>query len=109
MTVSSPQGRTDPLRPDGTAVRVLVVDDEDPLAELLSMALRYEGWEVRSVGDGAGAVRSARRFRPDAVVLDVTLPDMDGPAVLGRLRRELPACRCCSSRRTTRRRTGSRV
>ncbi|MGI5481925.1 response regulator transcription factor [Streptomyces lavendofoliae] len=90
MTVSSPQGRTDPLRPDGTAVRVLVVDDEDPLAELLSMALRYEGWEVRSAGDGAGAVRSARRFRPDAVVLDVTLPDMDGPAVLGRLRRELP-------------------
>ncbi|WP_336321056.1 response regulator transcription factor [Streptomyces lavendofoliae] len=90
MTVSSPQGRTDRLRPDGTAVRVLVVDDEDPLAELLSMALRYEGWEVRSAGDGAGAVRSARRFRPDAVVLDVTLPDMDGPAVVGRLRRELP-------------------
>ncbi|MBT2397460.1 response regulator transcription factor [Streptomyces sp. ISL-100] len=78
------------LRPGGGPVRVLVVDDEAPLAELLSMALRYEGWEVRSAGDGAGAVRSARDFRPDAVVLDVMLPDMDGLAVLGRLRCELP-------------------
>ncbi|NUL27660.1 response regulator transcription factor [Streptomyces lunaelactis] len=78
------------LRPDGSPVRVLVVDDEAALSELLSMALRYEGWEVRSAGDGAGAVRTARDFRPDAVVLDVMLPDMDGLAVLGRLRRDLP-------------------
>ncbi|MEU1123315.1 response regulator transcription factor [Streptomyces sp. NPDC005899] len=89
MTTTSPQGRTALLRPDGNPVRVLVVDDEAPLAELLSMALRYEGWEVRSAGDGAGAVRAARDFRPDAVVLDVMLPDTDGLAVLGRLRREL--------------------
>ncbi|WST42494.1 response regulator transcription factor [Streptomyces sp. NBC_00306] len=78
------------LRPDGSPVRVLVVDDETALSELLSMALRYEGWEVRSAGDGAGALRSARDFRPDAVVLDVMLPDMDGLAVLGRLRRDMP-------------------
>ena len=90
MTTTSPQGRTELLRPDGSPVRVLVVDDEAPLAELLSMALRYEGWEIRSAGDGAGAVRAARDFRPDAVILDVMLPDMDGLAVLGRLRRELP-------------------
>ena len=90
MTATSPQGRTEMLRPDGSPVRVLVVDDEAALSELLSMALRYEGWEVCSAGDGAGAVRSARDFRPDAVVLDVMLPDMDGLAVLGRLRRELP-------------------
>ncbi|MFF6933562.1 response regulator [Streptomyces sp. NPDC008312] len=89
MTTTSPQGRTELLRPDRHPVRVLVVDDEAPLAELLSMALRYEGWEVRSAGDGAGAVRTARDFRPDAVILDVMLPDMDGLAVLGRLRREL--------------------
>ncbi|MDF0371120.1 DNA-binding response regulator [Streptomyces sp. FT05W] len=89
MTTTSPQGRTELLRPDRSPVRVLVVDDEAPLAELLSMALRYEGWEVRSAGDGAGAVRTARDFRPDAVILDVMLPDMDGLAVLGRLRREL--------------------
>ncbi|WP_323748975.1 response regulator transcription factor [Streptomyces sp. PR69] len=78
------------LRADGGPVRVLVVDDEAALSELLSMALRYEGWEVRSAGDGAEAVRCARAFRPDAVVLDVMLPDIDGLAVLGRLRRELP-------------------
>ncbi|MFD7439781.1 response regulator transcription factor [Streptomyces sp. NPDC059909] len=89
-TTTSPQGRTELRRPDGGPVRVLVVDDEASLAELLSMALRYEGWEVRSAGDGAGAVRSARAFRPDAVILDMMLPDMDGLAVLSRLRRELP-------------------
>ncbi|MFC8596331.1 response regulator transcription factor [Streptomyces atroolivaceus] len=89
MTTTSPQGRTELLRPDRNPIRVLVVDDEAPLAELLSMALRYEGWEVRSAGDGAGAVRTARDFRPDAVILDVMLPDMDGLAVLGRLRRDL--------------------
>ncbi|MFJ1896808.1 MULTISPECIES: response regulator transcription factor [unclassified Streptomyces] len=88
-TTTSPQGRTELLRPDHSPVRVLVVDDEAPLAELLSMALRYEGWEVRSAGDGAGAMRTARDFRPDAVVLDVMLPDTDGLSVLGRLRREL--------------------
>uniref|UniRef100_A0AAU3GWJ8 Response regulator transcription factor n=1 Tax=Streptomyces sp. NBC_01401 TaxID=2903854 RepID=A0AAU3GWJ8_9ACTN len=89
MMTTSPLGRTELLRPDRNPIRVLVVDDEAPLAELLSMALRYEGWEVRSAGDGAGAVRTARDFRPDAVILDVMLPDMDGLAVLGRLRREL--------------------
>ncbi|MGW1539379.1 response regulator transcription factor [Streptomyces sp. NPDC002309] len=91
MTTLSPQGRTDLLRPDGTPVRVLVVDDEMPITELLSTALRHEGWQIRSAGDGRGAVRTAREFRPDAVVLDMMLPDMDGPAVLGGLRRELPA------------------
>ncbi|MGW0909171.1 response regulator transcription factor [Streptomyces sp. NPDC002853] len=90
MTTTSPQGRTELLRADGSPVRVLVVDDEVSLTELLSMALRYEGWQIRSAGDGAGAVRAARSFRPDAVVLDMMLPDMDGLAVLGRLRRELP-------------------
>ncbi|GII05667.1 DNA-binding response regulator [Planobispora takensis] len=77
-------------RPDGGPLRVLVVDDEPTLAELLAMALRYEGWEVRSAGDGLGAVRSARDFRPDAVVLDMMLPDIDGLEVLRRLRAEAP-------------------
>lgn len=90
MTITSPRGRTEMLRPDGSPVRILVVDDEASLTELLSMTLRYEGWEVASAGDGASAMTSARDFRPDAVVLDVMLPDMDGMAVLGRLRRELP-------------------
>ncbi|MCD9143618.1 response regulator transcription factor [Streptomyces albireticuli] len=80
----------EPSRDGGGAVRVLVVDDEAPLAELLCLALRYEGWDVRTAADGAGAVRAARDFRPDAVVLDVAPPDMDGLTVLGRLRRDHP-------------------
>src|SRR5579859_4652497 len=48
---------------DGTAVRVLVVDDEPSLAELLSSVLRYEGWSVRTAGTGADAVRTAREFQ----------------------------------------------
>lgn len=90
MTTISPQGRTELLRPDGSSVRVLVVDDEQSITELLSMALRYEGWQIRSAADGQDALRTAREFRPDAVVLDMMLPDMDGLTVLGRLRRELP-------------------
>jgi len=78
-------------RPDGQPVRVLVVDDEATLAELVSMALRLEGWEVRSAGDGLSAVRTARDFRPDAVVLDVMLPDIDGHEVLRRMRADTPA------------------
>nr|WP_304442007.1 response regulator transcription factor [Quadrisphaera sp. DSM 44207] len=69
-------------------MRVLVVDDESTLTDLLSMALRYEGWQVRTAGDGQGALRAARDFRPDAVVLDVMLPDIDGLSVLRRLRAE---------------------
>ncbi|MFE7598784.1 response regulator transcription factor [Streptomyces sp. NPDC057494] len=92
MTVTTRRTGThaDMLRADGTAVRVLVVDDEASLAELLSMALRYEGWQVRSAGDGAAALRSAREFRPDVVILDIMLPDVDGLSLLGSIRRELP-------------------
>ncbi|WP_149182202.1 response regulator transcription factor [Streptomyces sp. TRM49041] len=86
MTVSPLQSRSEMRRPDGSPVRVLVVDDESSLSELLSLALRYEGWEVRSAENGTEAVRAAREFRPDAVVLDVMLPDMDGLSVLHRLR-----------------------
>jgi two-component system OmpR family response regulator len=77
-------------RADGSAVRILVVDDEATLSELLGMALRYEGWEVRTAADGTSAVRTARDFRPDAVVLDVMLPDFDGFEVLRRVRADTP-------------------
>src|ERR1700735_4302198 len=75
---------------DGTAVRVLVVDDEPSLAELLSSVLRYEGWSVRTAGSGGEAIKSGREFRPDAVVLDIMLPGFDGLEVMRRLRAELP-------------------
>jgi len=77
-------------RPDGQPVRVLVVDDEPALAELVSMALRLEGWDVSCASDGLGAVRVARDFRPDVVVLDVMLPDIDGLEVLRRMRADTP-------------------
>ena len=77
-------------RADGTPVRVLVVDDEPSLAELLASVLRYEGWTVRTAGNGADAVRTAREFRPDAVVLDIMLPDFNGLEVMRRLRAEIP-------------------
>jgi two-component system OmpR family response regulator len=73
-------------RPDGTPIRVLVVDDEPSLTDLLSMALKYEGWDIRTAPDGQKALAAAREFRPDAVVLDIMLPDIDGLKVLQRLR-----------------------
>jgi two-component system OmpR family response regulator len=65
--------------------RVLVVDDEDSITQLVSTVLRYEGFEVECAGDGRSAVKQARAFRPDLVVLDVMLPDWDGFEVYRRL------------------------
>src|SRR6478752_2930278 len=75
--------------PDGRPIRVLVVDDEQTLSELVGLALRYEGWEVRTAPDGMSAIAAARDFRPDLVVLDVMLPDIDGLEVLRRLRADI--------------------
>ena len=77
-------------RTDGSPVNILVVDDEDVLAEMVSMALRYEGWAVNTAADGAAAIAAARDVRPDAVVLDVMLPDMSGLDVLRKLRADNP-------------------
>ncbi len=73
-------------RVDGSPLRVLVVDDEQNIAELISMALRYEGFEVAAAHSGTKAVSAARSFDPDAVVLDMMLPDFDGLEVLRRMR-----------------------
>ncbi len=77
-------------RPDGSPIRILAVDDEAPLTELLSMAMRYEGWDVDTAGSGSAAVRKAKEFRPDAVVLDIMLPDFDGLEVMRRIRFDQP-------------------
>jgi len=74
------------LRADGSPVRVLVVDDEVNIAELVAMALRYEGFQVTTAHTGATAVQAAKDVRPDAVVLDIMLPDLDGVEVLRRMR-----------------------
>jgi two-component system OmpR family response regulator len=71
--------------------RVLVVDDEDSITQLVATVLRYEGFEVACAGDGKSAVRTARSFDPDLVVLDVMLPDWDGFEVYRRLNERTPA------------------
>jgi two-component system OmpR family response regulator len=90
MAALSPARGPEMTRPDGTPLRVLVVDDEPNIAELLRMALRYEGWEVAVALTGSQAVGTARKQVPDAVVLDMMLPDFDGMEVLRRLRAEQP-------------------
>ena len=66
--------------------RVLVVDDESNITDLVSMALRYEGFEVETAATGRDAIRMVERFRPELVILDAMLPDVDGFAVTERLK-----------------------
>jgi two-component system OmpR family response regulator len=82
--------RTELRRPDGEPARVLVVDDEATLTDLLMMALRYEGCDVRTAATGHAAVRVATQFQPDAIILDIMLPDLSGVEVLRRVRGTRP-------------------
>ncbi|WP_425956021.1 response regulator transcription factor [Xylanimonas sp. McL0601] len=66
--------------------RLVVVDDEPNIRELLSTSLRFAGFEVHAAGDGQGALQLVRDLEPDLVVLDVMLPDMDGFTVTRRMR-----------------------
>lgn len=68
--------------------KLLVVDDEPNIVELLSMSLRYAGFEVETATNGRDAITAARSFRPDVCLLDVMLPDLDGFGVIQRLRGE---------------------
>lgn len=66
--------------------RVLVVDDEANIVELLAVSLKFQGFEVYTATSGTAALDRAREVRPDAVILDVMMPGMDGFGVLSRLR-----------------------
>jgi two-component system OmpR family response regulator len=68
----------DAIPASGDRVRVLVVDDESNITDLVATALRYEGFEVSTAGDGRTALSLVETFRPHAIVLDVMLPDLDG-------------------------------
>jgi len=73
-------------RPATPEAKLLVVEDEPNIRELLATSLRFAGFEVHTAGDGATALKLADAERPDLLVLDVMLPDMDGFAVTRRLR-----------------------
>lgn len=75
-----------PGRSGEDAGRVLVVDDEESITQLVSMALRYEGWVVDTAADGAEALARIQENEPDVAVFDIMLPDMDGMQLLSRVR-----------------------
>jgi two-component system OmpR family response regulator len=78
---------------DGSPYRVLVVDDEPNIADVVSMALRFQGFTVETAGSGQEAIAGVASFRPHLMVLDVMLPDMEGFEVaqrLGAQRAEVP-------------------
>mgnify|MGYP000486130444 CR=1 FL=1 len=72
--------------PDGSPMRALVVDDEESLADLVAMSLRYEGWDVTTAHSVAQAMKAAANFSPDIAVLDIMLPDGDGLSLMKSLR-----------------------
>ena len=68
--------------------KILVIDDEPSIVNLVSTYLKPEGYEVLTAADGPSGLKAARAFKPDLIVLDVMLPGMDGLELLSRLRRE---------------------
>jgi DNA-binding response OmpR family regulator len=70
--------------------RILVVEDEQTIAESVAARLRSEGFQVELAADGPGAVAAVRRFRPDLVILDVMLPGFDGLEVCRRIQADRP-------------------
>ena len=71
--------------------KILVVDDEPSIINLVQAYLKPEGYEVFTAVDGPSGLKAARSFKPDLIVLDVMLPGMDGLELLSRLRRESQA------------------
>jgi two-component system OmpR family response regulator len=70
---------------DSKAARILVVDDEPNIVDVISMALRYQGFTVESASNGIDAITAVHNFRPHLMLLDIMLPDMEGFEVAERL------------------------
>jgi two-component system, OmpR family, response regulator len=86
MSAATPQPVSRPTPDTAPEGRILVVDDEINIVELLAVSLRFQGFEVHTATHGPTALDLARDIRPDAVILDVMMPGMDGFGVLRRLR-----------------------
>jgi two-component system alkaline phosphatase synthesis response regulator PhoP len=76
------------LRYNTFMAKILVIDDEPSIVNLVTAYLKPEGYEVHTASDGISGLKSARAFKPDLVVLDLMLPGMDGIELLSQLRRE---------------------
>lgn len=68
--------------------KILVIDDEPSIVNLITAYLKQEGYEVHTAADGPAGLKAARAFKPDLIILDIMLPGMDGIELLSRLRRE---------------------
>jgi two-component system alkaline phosphatase synthesis response regulator PhoP len=68
--------------------KILVIDDEQSIVDLVTAYLRKEGYEVHVALDGPAGLKAARSLKPDLIVLDIMLPGLDGLDLLSRLRRE---------------------
>ncbi len=68
--------------------KILIIDDEPSITNLVSAYLKPEGYEVFVASDGPAGLKAARAYKPDLIVLDIMLPGMDGLELLSRLRRE---------------------
>ena len=91
MSTSNARGATSTAnlrRVDGSPLRVLVVDDEELLAEAVGLAFESDGWDVRTLNRGREVLFTAREFAPDVIVLDIMMPDLDGFDVLSRVRND---------------------
>ena len=73
-------------------MRVLVIDDEKPLADTLAIILQSAGYEAMAAYDGTTALSQAESFRPDIVISDVVMPGMNGIEVCSRIEAEYPQC-----------------
>ena len=69
-------------------LKVLVVDDEPNIVELLTVSLKFQGFEVETANSGPAAIELAHSWKPDAYILDVMMPEMDGFELLSKLRAE---------------------
>jgi CheY-like chemotaxis protein len=76
------------------SLRVLIVDDNMDSARMMKILLAYEGYVVDVAFDGPEAIEAARAFRPDAVLLDLTLPHMSGSEVASKLKGIAELRRC---------------
>jgi DNA-binding response OmpR family regulator len=81
----------DAVADDGARPRVLVVDDDSALRDLLTDILRDHGYTPASTARGSETLRLTRRFRPNLILLDAHLPDLDGPEVVRQLRADSEA------------------